>query len=363
VKQLCRFVLLLALAAPATRAELPLWRPTVQTDPMEFGSLRLETAFANVPSPGEWELSFTASQFNLWTHTWHTFALHREYDRIGEEIIPEQLRQIERNFPQDDVWHLDMEGWRSDLIVTRGLDNGMSLSLKVPYIEIGRPRWDGFGEGFHELVGIGSLEREIFPRGDTFIYMKDSGNEHIVERGRELNGGGIGDISIGLAIPLRDRWGGTQRVVVSAEAPTGDRDSLRGSGGVDANISWFGRWDFDKRRGTRTMTLLGGYTWLDPNGEWLGYERSQHLGHLSFGVDEPLWRNFFATFAVRIDSSPLWEVMPNHPGRPSLFYRLGLVADAGRAGWVGFDFGEELKPQTGVESDWSFHFMWGTQIR
>lgn len=350
--------MMVGLAAPA-RGELPTWRPTVQTDPLEFGSLRLETAFANVPAPGQWEVSFTATQFNVWNHTWHTFALHREHERIGDEITGEQLRQIERNFVDDDAWHLDLEGWRSDLIMTRGLASGMSVSVKVPYIEIGEPNWDAFAEGFHETLGIDTLQREIFPRHDTLIYIKSAGNEEIVEAREEVNGSGLGDVSFGLAMPLRKRWGADQRLVVSAELPTGDRDSLRGSGGLDANVSWFARWQFQKPRGTRAVTLAAGYTWLDPNGEWLGRERTEHTGHLSFGVDQPLWRNLYGTFAFRLDTSSLWSISRARPGLPATFYRLGLMADAGRAGWFGFEVGEELQPQTGGEADWSFHLVWG----
>ncbi len=357
----CAVMIVVSLAARAS-AELPTWRPTVQTDPLEFGSLRLETGFANIPEPGEWEVSFTATQFNVWSHTWHTFALHREHDRIGQEITSEQLRQIESNFPEDDAWHLDLEGWRSDLIVTRGLANGMSASVKFPYIELGRPHWDAFAEEFHEFLSINTLEREIFPRHDTLIYIKDRDNEHIVEAREEVNGSGIGDVSLGLAMPLRDRWGARHRLVLSAELPTGDRDSLRGSGGVDANVSWFARWEFMKPRGTRAITLAAGYTWLDPNGEWLGFQRTEHLGHLSFGIDQPLWKNLYATLAVRLDSSPLWSITEARPGLPATFFRLGLMAGAGRAGWIGFEVGNELQPQTGGEADWSFHLIWGQRL-
>ncbi|HUO84012.1 MAG TPA: DUF3187 family protein [Thermoanaerobaculia bacterium] len=339
--------------SPAALGEVPGWRPAPATNPLEFGSLRLEPAFALAPAEGEWEASFVVSEFNLWNHTWHTFATHRARDLYRQPVTDEELRYIERDFAGDRVWHLDLEGWRTDLTLSRGLAGGRSVTLRIPWIEIGSPHWDRFGEEFHELFGLTSLEREVFPRGETLVYIKDRDNRHIIEARDELERKGIGDVSIALGIPLRPRWGAEHRLVAALEAPTGKEGTLHGSGGWDASLQWFAVWTGDRK----SIRTGAGATFLDPNGSFLGEERA-HLFHLYLQMDRHLWRRVSGTFGVRIDGSPLWSVIHELPGYPSTIYRFGLVGDLGTS-WVAFDFDEELHPQTGVEADWAFHLSWG----
>jgi hypothetical protein len=343
------------LLAAGVSAQLPSSRSQPQTDPLEFGSLRLETAFASSPDDGEWDVSLTVSEFNMWAHSWHTFATHREMSRRGLPVSPEELRGIESNFPDDSAWHVDLEGWRTDLVLSRGLPNGWSVSAKVPFIRIGAPHWDAVAETFHDGFGLETVERDWFRPGDTLVYLKSDRNERIVEARGELDGSGLGDVSLGLGIPLR----ASQRLVVSIEVPSGDRGGLRGSGGLDANVSWFGSWRTERS----SIGAALGYTHLDPNGAFLGLRRSEHLGHALLSVDRVLWRELRGTASVRVDTSPLGRVIDGYAGAPSTFYRLGVALPTDSHGWIAFELGEELAPVTGLEADWSFHLTWGTRLR
>ena len=82
------------------------------SEPLKSASLRLDPAFALAPRQGAWSLSFSAAEFNVWTHSWHTFATHRDGNRTGLEVSRDELELIEENFPEDAAWHIDVEGWR-----------------------------------------------------------------------------------------------------------------------------------------------------------------------------------------------------------------------------------------------------------
>jgi hypothetical protein len=349
------FLFAIATALPL-RPEMPPWRAQPQTNVLGFGSLRPDPAMAAAPEEGTWDVSITLSESNLWAHSWHTFASHRENGRFGMEIAPEQLRGIEESFPGDAAWHVDVEAWRADIVLARGLPHGLAVALKIPWIGVGKPRWDTLAEGFHDLFGLETVERDLFPANETLIYLKSRGNERIVEGRRELNGSGFGDASLAVSVPLGRFAGGTHRAAVTVELPTGDHDTLRGSGGVDAGASWSGSWSKDRRN----LSASAGYTRLDPGGSFLGLARSRDLLHLGAGIDQRLWRNLWGTFSVRFDSSPLGEVIEGYPGNPSTYYRVGFGVPT-RYGWLFFDLGEELQPVTGLEADWSFHLTWSAR--
>jgi hypothetical protein len=352
--------LLLALALSASSpllAEIPPWRPQVTSSPLVFGSLRLDPAFAIAPPAGQWQVLTTASQFNMWARSWHTFAAHRHHDLYGQSVTEEEVRSIAEAFPDDWAYHLDVEGWRGDIQFVRGFEGGASASIRIPWIEIGSPQMDWVAEDFHSGLGLSTHQREIFPADDTTIFLKHSDEEDVLFAGRELNRAGFGDVTLAGSIPLTVVKRAEQRLALAVDIPTGKRGTLQGSGGVDLTANWFSLWRLDKR----DVKLASGLTFL-VGGDFLGEDRFPLLPHLLFEVDQPLDRHklWVASLAARLDGSPLWEITDGRAGYPPLFYRLGISRDLGAGRWVSFELGEELKPQTAVEADWSFHLTFGS---
>ncbi|MDX1583620.1 MAG: DUF3187 family protein, partial [Thermoanaerobaculia bacterium] len=317
---------------------------------------RLETGFGLDLEDGEWAQTISVTQFNAWDVSWHTRARHRDLGRQRERVLGEELRYIEEAFPDDNAWHIDLEGWRTDLYVSRGIGD-LTLSAAIPWIEIGGPNWDKFAEGFHSTFGLNRLGREQFPRSETFLYLKSAGNETIIEARDGLNRSGLGDVTFAVGAPLGERWHGTHQVVGTVQAPLGESGTLLGSGGWDLGVTWYGTW----RGSVSTYKLAAGYTWLDPGGSFLGTDRSEHLGHLLLDIDRPLWFGFHGSAGVRIDSSPLLEVMEADPGYPATFYRFSLLREVAGT-WVGFTFGNALLPQTGLEADWTVSLTAGNLL-
>lgn len=328
----------------AAAAELP-WRPAPQTDPLEFGSLRMETAFARAVSPGELDLALTVTQFNAWDLSWHTNAIHRDQGRRDESVTDADLRTIEQNFPMDTAWHVDVEGWRADLYLSGGIGRA-TVTLHVPWIEIGSPHWDRLADAFHDALGISAKDRERFRRGDTRVYLKAANNDLIIDR-TGLDDSGVGDVSISVGAPVGTVLGARTRLSLALQMPSGEETSLRGSGGWDANLSAFGTWAGERQ----TVRLAVGYTFLDPAGGFFEAERARHLGHLLLGIERSLSASLVAGAQVRVDASPLARIIDGYVGNPATFYRFSLGREL-KEGWVAVTFGNELIPQTGDEADW-----------
>ncbi|MGH9458516.1 MAG: DUF3187 family protein [Thermoanaerobaculia bacterium] len=343
------------LAAPLRAPAEEIVRPvsSTPTDPTEFGSLRLEPFESVAPPEGVWAILVTASYFNQWDGTWHTRRAHEDFGRRGEPIVDEELHALERAFPQDDIYRFDVEGTRFDLLLARGFRNGVSVQARVPWIEIGRPRWDGAAEAFHAVFPVvDHYARDLFPRGQTFLYLR-AGGRSLVRRD-ELARSGIGDVALSVGIPMHRTARSAQRLAVTIELPTGNGDSLHGSGGWDAGARWF-----YTRQGKRNHLLVGaGYTHQDRRGSFLGFERAD-TSHLTVDLLRPLTPRTTLHLGGRVDGSPLAGLTNLNVSRPAFFYKIGAQWDVGHDQWVAVDIGEEIAPQVGLDVDFSLHLSWG----
>jgi hypothetical protein len=345
--------LLLALIAAPAMAQVDPWASEVFPDPLRFNSLPLEPVEALAPPYGAWQISAASGYFNVWQTTWHTAASHRDLGLQGKPLTDGELRGLEAAFPDDQFYFIDVEGWRMDVDASLGLGRGYAVALRVPWIEIGSPHWDAIAEDFHEQIGFSDMRRKLFPRGQTVIYVR--GWNGPIEHRAEEEGSGLGDSSLSATGPL-GRWlGAEQRWVVALQLPTGKAGTLRGSGGWDVGLRWFATWG----TGRRQLRVGLGYTWLDPNGSWLGVKRA-NMFHALGEVHVPLGRLTLRS-TLRVDSSPLADFTGSDMGTPSCYWMVGVLGKLGGDGWWAFDTGENV-PFRGEVPDFSFHLLVGTRI-
>jgi len=353
-----RFALLacqvaLALAAAAARAgEPPLLRPAGTGDPLRAVALPFEPAHATVLSRGAWSVTAAIGYANVWSVSDEVVLLHEAVGRAGEPLLSEELRLLERLEPDEDLYALDLEGWRTDLFASWGLHERVTVTLQVPFIVTGQPGWDGVAEWWHDLNGFPNAGREAFPRGASLYYLHGPGGA--VER-RDLDGSGLGDVALAAATRLGRALGAEHRVVVALEAPTGSSDTLRGSGGWDAGVRWLAAWDLG------AVDLLGGAgcTWTSDDSALLGVPLADPW-HLMAGLDWRVWRGLTATLRVAYERSPLDGFAGGRAGAPALSERIGVAAPLGRDGWVALELAEDSA--SGVAPDFGFHLAFGTTI-
>jgi hypothetical protein len=348
--------LCLALASAVTAAHaqhLPLLRPVGTGDPLRAASLPFEPAHATLLPRGAWCVTTSLGYANVWSVSDEVIQLHDALGRSGEPLQPEELRLLEQLAPDEELRAFDIEGWRADLFVSWGVHERVTLTLQVPFISTGRPEWDGAAEWWHDLTGLPNAGRESFPRGESLFYLH--GPAGTAER-RDLDGSGLGDLALAASTRLGRALGAEHRAVVAVEAPTGERDTLRGSGGWDAGVRWLALWEF------ADVDLLAGagYTWTSGDGTLLGIERADPW-HLMAGLDWRVWRQLTATLRVAYERSLLEGWAGGRTGAPALSERFGLAAPLGPGGWVSFELAEDSA--SGVAPDFGFHLAFGTTIR
>jgi len=355
----CRLVLscLVAALAPAilaavpAAAQVPTWRPAANPDPLRAASLPFEPGEAGATPPGAWRMTLQTSYFNLWSRSWHTSAIHRETGRVGQPLAPEELRVLERRYPGDSLYFIDLEGWRSELSVSRGFASGVTLTARLPWVELGRPHWDRVAERWHSAFGLPSGDRELFPRGGSLVYL--DARPGTVER-RDLDGAGLGDLAVSLSFPVAGRKSSTHRAVLAVEAPTGRRDGVLGSGGWDLGVRWFSSWRW------RAVDLKAGAGWtrLAREGSLLGLRRADPW-HLTAGVDWRLSPRLVAFLQAFLERSLLTGASGGQAAEPAVYRRLGLAAGLGGGAWLAFDVGQDSQ-HDGLAPDYSFHLALGT---
>lgn len=341
------------LATQTTLGQPSMPWPAPSADPLRFASLPLDIDAGAMPAAPGWTVSATTSYFNTWYLSWHPGAIQRELGREGLPLTSDELRTLEQRHPNDAIYFADLEGWRADVRLSLGLGRGFLITVDVPWVDTTAPHWDAVAERIHSFFQAGPGGRELFPRSRNALYVRSK--QGYLERLDGLDASGIGDIAVSLAGPL-GRWlGGEHRWLFALEAPTGERDTLRGSGGWDAGVRWLGRWRWEKSELTGAL----GYTRLDGGGSFLGVERSD-AWHAAAAFRFSLGGGTAARVIGRLESSPLAGFTDAKVGDPGFVLTAGIRREVGD-GWVAFDLGENY-PLVGVTPDYTFHLSAGLRF-
>lgn len=331
------------------------WSAPPLADPLRMASLPLDVAAARPLGAGEWVVETALAYFNVASESWHTGTVHRELGREGLPLEAWELRLLEKRHPEDEIYRVDVEGWRSDLAVSVGLGVGLAASLRLGRVGVGTPQWDAVADDFHSAFGLGGGRRVWFARGQSVVYVR--GHDRTVESWNDLERDSWTDTTLSLSGSGGDWLGADHRWVVALEAPTGDRETLAGSGGWDTGLRWIATWG-SKRRVTRAAF---GYTFLDGGGGFLGARRAD-TWHVLGELRRPLSSRIDWRMAARFDASPLADLTALDPGAEAFFLTLGAAAPIGRTGWLSFDLGENY-PIRGVAPDFTFHLQFGAHLR
>jgi hypothetical protein len=248
--------------------------------------------------PGQWRLAISSGYINTWRYSMLPGNVHRELGRQGESFGDDLPDEIAARFPDAEADHIDVDAFRSDLMLARGFSGGWTVSLRVPWIRIGAPNGDFIAEAFHEAFGFKEQRRNFFPRGETTVYAQ--GDAGLLYADEALDGSSLGDIAVTVAAPVGTALDGRHRFSVTIEAPTGDEGTLRGSGGWDVAGSWTGVWE----TGRYAVLAGAGFAALDEGGSFLDIER-ENTWHAGVEVSRPVGRHWSGYVAVRLDTSPI----------------------------------------------------------
>mgnify|MGYP001312202743 CR=1 FL=1 len=136
--------------------------------------------------------------------------------------------------PQETL-ELDGETHRYTVALRYGLTDKVELGLDIPYIDFNGGILDGFMNDFHKTIGRSLAQKGAGKNRIVFSYARNGVTE-IDSRSRTS---GFGDLLLSVALPLhRGESVSSRSVAVRAalKLPTGDPDTLRGSGGTDFSM-------------------------------------------------------------------------------------------------------------------------------
>ncbi len=144
-------------------------------------------------------------------------ASHMRADYVGDERVV-----------------MDGETYRQALSLRHGLGGGWEYFLEIPAVAHSAGVFDGFIEGWHDTFSLPQGERDKAPRDQlAFLYADGMGTRADVDRD-VLS---LGDASLGVGYALASPPFRNDGMVVRAMAklPTGDPESLTGSGRFSAS--------------------------------------------------------------------------------------------------------------------------------
>ncbi len=232
---------------------------------------------------------------------------------FGTAVMPEGASEVIASF--DMASHLnsgragrerilmDGETYRQALSWRQGLGQGWEYFLEIPAVAHSAGAFDGFIEGWHDVFGLPQGGRDTAPRDRLSLTYVD-GETVRTDVGRDVLSLGDASFGVGYALPSPPLPNDGMAVRAAVKLPTGDVDSLAGSGGFStsawAETSGTLPGSGDSRRWLYAATL-GALAGAAPE----GFPAADHF--VAFGRLGVTWRALEdLQFTVQVDahSSP-----------------------------------------------------------
>lgn len=132
---------------------------------------------------------------------------------------------------------LDGESYRMEMAVRYGIWQDTEIGVDVPIVSHRRGRFDNFIRNWHDLFGLSNKEQNQFTPNQLNYYYQ-SGSNTVVDIHETESG--LGDVRLSVAMTgLKYIPWAPQSFVYRAviKLPTGNADTLLGSGGIDVALS------------------------------------------------------------------------------------------------------------------------------
>jgi len=179
---------------------------------------------------------------------------------------------------------LDGETYVTDLVLGYGINERLTFGVEVPWVAYNGGIFDGAIETWHDLWGLPNGARGG-PNNELFIsYLRNGATVFTLDS----SGSGIGDVRLQAAYRLvgSDHAGLGAVLRAGVKLPTGDADSLRGSGATDFFLDLAVRKEFALPLGELVLLVHAGALLLG-DGEVLGQLQRAAVGFAGAGT---VWR-------------------------------------------------------------------------
>ena len=207
------------------------------------------------------------------------------------------------------VFLVDGEIHRVTITAHRGWGKNLEVGIAIPFATIGGGSSDGFIERFHAAFHLGDNQRVAMERNRETIFIRTDSRTYYRQGAA---GTQLGDIALTgkYELPALEDPHLALSVEGALELPTGNAQTLDGSGSLDGGVQLLATRDYGRRR----VHASAGILLLGRNGA-LG-TRAQFVITDSIGVSQQLAERTSATAQINISQSPFRSI-----GAPELTRR------------------------------------------
>ena len=244
-------------------------------------------------------------------------------------------------------FRLDGETTRLAFTYRYGLSDKLELSVDAPYVWHTSGSLDSAIDTWHDLFGLPDGERASQERDQLEFFYSDSQASRI---DATRNANGVGDIRVGVGWSLSGTEMRRTALRFSVKLPTGDSDTLMGSGAPDLSFGIasdsVGLWGNPKLSGfyRASITYLG-----EP--DLLADLYNDFVGQVSFGLGYDVHNKVNLTVQSRLRSA-VYDSDIENLGEMSALLTFGANFQVSKRYRLALSVGEDIKP--GSAPDVSF---------
>jgi hypothetical protein len=234
----------------------------------------------------------------------------------------------------------DGETTRIGLTWRRGVTERLDLGVELPWVLHQSGNLDSFIDRWHDIFGLPDGIRDERPH-DRLLFRYDDGNRLLT---MQRNVEGLGDVRLLGGWRLDEGANGSSALRFSVKLPTGDSDSLLGSGSTDISLGLAG----DRSTLLGAERLTGFYrlnaTWLGEHE--IGIRRNNPLvGHVSGGISYRLTSRSSLGLQALL-RSPVYDSDVSPLGNFAASVTMGMRFRLPHGYSLAFSVGEDIHPHS-----------------
>jgi hypothetical protein len=284
------------------------------------GFFFFEPESANVLDDDDWLIDLHGADSNTFAKSrWISHNLAGDTDRRTGAQTLGLIRMDEGQ----SVFLVDGEIHRVTITAHRGLGRNLEVGIAIPFATIGGGTSDGFIERFHAAFGLGDNERVAMQRNRETVFLRADDRIYFRQR---AGGTQLGDVALSAKYELSALEDPHLALSIEGalELPTGNMQTLDGSGSLDGGVQLLATRDYGRSR----VHASAGILLLGHNGA-LG-TKSQFVITDSIGVSFLLAERTSATAQITISQSPFRTIGAPELTRRSYQMTVGLQHAIGR---------------------------------
>ena len=278
------------------------------------GFFFFEPESARVLDDNAWLVDVHGTDSNTFAKSrWISHNLEGDTDRRTGAATLALIRMDEGR----SIFLIDGETHRTTFTAHRGLGSHLEVGIAVPFATIGGGSSDAFIEHFHAAFHLGDNQRVAMERNHETVYLRTDDRTYFRQSPAGMQ---LGDVALSAKYELSALEDPNLALSVQGalEIPTGNANTLDGSGSLDGGVQLLATRDY----GRSQVHASAGVLILGHNGP-LG-TKSQFVITDSIGISRLIAGRTSATAQVTISQSPFRTIGAPELSRRSYQMTLGI---------------------------------------